>query len=50
MRFRPAARIAHEGLDLFEFGFVEFFALLGDREDIPPGGEVVQAHAELANE
>src|SRR5580704_17890721 len=48
VRLRPRRRIVHELFDFRESGFVEFAALLGDRQHVPPGGERMQRHAEIA--
>src|SRR5258708_17328413 len=47
MRFRPAARIAHEGLYIVQFLAVEFFASLGLRQPIPPGRQRMVRYAEI---
>src|SRR5215475_4888277 len=47
VRFRPAARIAHEGLDFVQLGHFEFFALFGDRQNIPPGRERMMGNTQI---
>src|SRR5215475_7358672 len=50
VRFRPAARIAHEGLDFVQLGSVEFLALLRDRQHVPPGGERMMRDAQIGQD
>src|SRR5882672_4078854 len=47
MRFRPAARIAHEGLYVVQFLAVEFLAFLCDGEHVPPRRQGVMRNAEI---
>src|SRR3977135_4043173 len=47
MRFRPAARIAHEGLYVVQFLAVEFLASLGHRQHVPPRRQGVMRNAEI---
>src|SRR5258708_19605120 len=50
MRFRPAARIAHEGLYIVQFLAVEFFASLGLRQHIPPGRQRMVRYADIGQQ
>src|ERR1700722_17988367 len=50
MRLRPRGRVLHELFDFLELALVEFAALLRHIENIPPGGEVVQLDAEIAED
>src|SRR6266566_1271263 len=50
MRFRPAARIAHEGLDIVQFLAVEFFASLSHRQHVPPRRQGVMFDAEIVQQ
>src|SRR5580765_1907727 len=50
MRFRPAARIAHEGLHIVQFLAVEFLALFGDGQHIPPGRQRMMLDPEIGQE
>src|SRR5262249_52341183 len=50
MRFRPGSGVFHELFDLPELAFVEGAALLGRLQNVPPCGERVQRHAELAHD
>src|SRR6478672_6087119 len=50
MRFRPAARIAHEGLHIVQFLAVEFLASLGHGQHIPPGRQRMMLAPEIGQE
>src|SRR5712671_3516188 len=50
MRFRPAARIAHEGLYVVQFLAVEFFASLGLGQHIPPGRQRMMRNTQIGQQ
>ena len=47
MRFRPAARILHEGLHFRQFLRIELAACLGDLQHVTPCGKRVMLDAEI---
>src|SRR5262245_2752159 len=50
VRLRPAGRVVQEFLDLGELDRIELAAGLGEFQHVPPGAQVVQFDAEIAED
>src|SRR5258708_38186308 len=50
MRFRPTARVAHEGLHIVQFLAIEFFAFLGHGQHVPPRRQRMMRNAKIVQQ